>query len=283
MGCEKSQPIFKSNGSGSMTKKISNIIKKCGINDFAFTSFDEKVELLPCRASVRIPQNPRTVIMLALPYFTKSYPNRNISYYAIVDDYHSVAKCYLDKICDKLKDEYCDNHFEHFCDNSPIKEVYYAAKAGLGVIGQNGLLITEKYGSFVFLASIVTDLELHNYSDNEIKGCIGCGRCQKACPGGCIECGNIKKEDCASEISQKKGELDKSQVEKVKKTGLVWGCDICQTECPLNDFSKISPTYILEFSQNIITNVSETDASALCKTRAFGFRGDKVILRNLKY
>ncbi len=266
-----------------MTDKISKIVALCGVKDYALTRFDEEIELLNCRAAERIPQNAKTVIMLALPYFTKEYPDRNISYYAIVDDYHNVAKMYLDKICDKLKNEFPDNRFEHFCDNSPIKEVYYAAKAGLGVIGDNGLLITQKYGSFVFLASIVTDLELDNYSDCEIKRCIGCGRCAKACPGECIDCGKINKENCASEISQKKGELDSLQIEKLKKTGLVWGCDICQTECPLNDFSKISPTYISEFSQNIIANVSEKDASQLCETRAFGFRGDKVILRNLKY
>lgn len=266
-----------------MIDKLSKIVTSSGVKDFAFTAFDERVDLLSCRAISRIPQNSKTVIMIAFPYFTKEYPNRNVSYYAIVDDYHNVAKRYLEKICNNLKTEFPNNHFEYFCDNSPIKEVYYAAKAGLGVIGKNGLLITQKYGSFVFLASIITDLELNEYSDNEIKECIGCNRCVKACVGGCISCGKIDKQNCASDISQRKGELDKSQMEKIKKTGLVWGCDICQTECPLNDFSKISPTYIPEFTQNIITNVNENDATELCKTRAFGFRGDKVILRNLKY
>ena len=116
-----------------------------------------------------------------------------------------------------------ENSFSAFVDNSPIPEVKTAALAGLGVVGENGLLITEEFGSWVFIGEIVTDLFIE-CEEREIKSCIKCGKCKKVCPA---------KNECLSAVSQKKGELSSEEERLLKENNIVWGCDICQEVCPL--------------------------------------------------
>lgn len=222
-----------------MTEKIKAIINKAGIKDVGFCKFKRVEEhLLDCRAKMRLPNNAKSVIVCLFPYKVYETPPKNISRYAAVPDYHRICGEYLKAICDELKNQIDKYRFESFIDNSPIPEVYTAAAAGLGVVGQNGLLITEKYGSFVFIGEIVTDLEL-DIPLTEIKHCPDCGQCRKVCPKykeGCI---------CLSKLSQKKGELQQKEAELLKKYRIIWGCDICADICPLNKNAKT--TYIKEF------------------------------------
>ena len=129
------------------------------------------------------PEKSKTVIVACFPYLLDDsvYKYRNISKYAVVTDYHKVAVERLTKAADMLREVYCENEFEVFADNSPIPEVRAACAAGLGVCGLNTLLITEKYGSYVFIGEIVTDLEIGAVAA-EHKSCIGCGKCEKHCP-----------------------------------------------------------------------------------------------------
>lgn len=253
-----------------MTEKIKAIINKSGIKDVGFCSFEKvKNHLLDCRAKQRIPNNAKTVITFVFPYKTKETPPENISRYAAVPDYHKVCGGYLSKICEQLKEHIDKHQFEWFIDNSPLPEVYTAALSGLGVIGQNGLLITEKYGSFVFLGEIVTDLEIET-KDQEVKHCINCGLCKKVCPKG-------ENTVCLSALSQKKGELNDSEIELLKKYGIIWGCDICAEVCPLNKNAEI--TYIKEFLEGYRNrfNIGED-----IKDRAYEWRGEKTVTRNAK-
>ena len=252
-----------------MTEKIKSIINKADIKDVGFCSF-KKIEnhLLDCRAKQRIPKNAKTVISFIFPYKAEQNPPENISRYAAVPDYHKVVGGYLNKICDELKAQMEGYQFEWFVDNSPIPEVYTAALSGLGIVGKNGLLITEKYGSFVFLGEIVTDLEL-NTENREIKYCIDCGACQKVCPK--AENGGA----CLSALTQKKGKLNDLEKELLKKHRLIWGCDICAEICPLNKNAEC--TYIKEFLcyyRNCFT-VGEDITG-----RAYEWRGEKTVTRN---
>ena len=102
------------------------------------------------------------------------------------------------------------NKFAGFADDSPIAEREAAAKAGLGIIGENGLLITEKYSSFVFLGEIITDLKMDTVN-LPIKKCVGCGLCKNVCPANAIV------------IKDKKAVIDRS---------LCIRCFCCQEFCP---------------------------------------------------
>lgn len=236
-----------------------------------------KDNLIDCCAKQRLPLNSRSVIVMAFPYLLDEsyYENSNVSKYAVVSDYHPILRTRLESAVSELRKKYPDEEFEFFVDNSPIPEVRAASIAGIGVIGSNSLLITEKYGSFVFLGEIVTTMPLAGGS--EIKECLKCGRCTRACPCGAIENGRVIREKCLSHITQKKGDLTEDEIKLIKDNGCAWGCDICQNVCPLN--SDIKTTEIPEFEKDANGIV---DLTTPVEGRAYAWRGEKVIRRNLE-
>lgn len=241
-------------------------------------SFDKiKEGLIECRAKSRIPQNAKSVIVACFPYLLseENYKNTNISKYAVVTDYHSVAISRLDSAIKKLKELHPNEEFAAFADNSPIPEVSAACAAGLGVRGLNTLLITEKYGSYVFIGEIVTTLVIDS-PDLAEKTCAVCKKCTEACPTGAITSNGFNKPLCLSEITQKKGELSEKEKELMIQCGCVWGCDICQDVCPMN--KNAATTDIDEFISAPIPYVSE---GCSLDNRAYEWRGRKVIERNI--
>ncbi len=233
--------------------------------------------LIGCRAISRLPQNPKSIVVACFPYLLpeENYADSNISKYAVVTDYHDVASARLERACEELKKLFPENSFVPFADNSPIPEVRAALASGLGALGQNSLLITEKYGSYVFLGEIVTDLEL-DAIDAQTVSCIGCGKCSSVCPAKAIGENGIDSRKCLSAITQKKGSLTAEETELMINCGCVWGCDICQDICPMNKNAAV--TQIEEFLINPIPVLS--DATPL-DGRAYAWRGKKVIGRNL--
>ena len=261
-----------------MKEEIIKILSPYGI-EYGFCDFEKvKPHLIECSAKRRIPQNAKTVISMVFPYLLgeELYENMNISRYAAVPDYHIVAGKYLEKICLELKEKFPKEEFEFFADNSPVNEVYTASLSGLGRVGRHGLLITPRYGSWVFIGEIVTTLKIEA-EDREISRCENCGKCVEACPTGALDGENFEKSICLSEISQKKGDIDREYQLLMKKYGCAWGCDICQAVCPENvntEKSKI-PEFLEKFSP-----VAKEDTDI--RGRAFSWRGEKVIKRNLK-
>lgn len=231
-----------------------------------------KNDLIPCRAEQRIPENAQSVITVLFPYNLgeKAYENRNISRYAVPEDYHKICLSYLEKIKKEFEEKHTDEVFECFCDNSPVKEVRAAALSSLGVIGKNGLLINKKYGSYVFIGEIVTTARL-KYTESEIESCLECGKCEKACESGGIK----NKSECLSAITQQKGEIENKYKSLIRKSGVIWGCDICQEVCPMNENKAL--TKIPEFTKNTVFNI---DADTCLENRAFEWRGKSVIKRN---
>ena len=261
-----------------MKDQIAEILRDY-TDAFGFCSFKSiQNYLIGCRNRSKIPENAQSVIALLFPYYLgeQAYSAANVSRYAAVPDYHIVVNAYLEKIVTALKSRFPADEFVCFTDNSPIPEVYTAALCGLGCVGQNGLLIHEKYGSWVFIGEIVTTLKIDEQS-NTITKCIGCNQCLEACPTGVLSDGEFDKNFCLSHITQKKGEIPKEYKELMIKYHCAWGCDICQKVCPMNQ--KAQMTFIKEFLQQ-----SEATVSIGCdiKDRAFAWRGEKVIERNLK-
>lgn len=257
-----------------MREKIAEILKKEGIEIFGFCSFYElENELFECSARSRLPKNSKTIITCLFPYKVTNKKPKNISRYAAVPDYHSVCLKTLKKAAEKLNKIYPQNKFECFVDNSPINEVKAAFISGLGKLGKNNLIINEKYGSYCFICEIITDLEIENEKQKN-KECINCGACINACPTGFLKDKNIK---CLSAITQQKKELTKEEEKIVIKCGSVWGCDICQEVCPLNKEKDL--TKVKKFKEEYRQEYKKgEDISG----RAYEWRGERVILRNLK-
>lgn len=231
--------------------------------------------LLDCRAKVRIPEGAASILCFVFPYRAE-LPKGNLSRYAVPPDYHGIVVPALERLALELEQRFPPWRFSAFCDNSPIPEVRAAALSGLGVRGENGLLIHPRFGSWVFLGEIVTDC-LIEPTGREVFSCIGCGACGKACPGGALgAC--FARERCLSHITQKKGELTQQEASLLQAGGLAWGCDRCQECCPMNRESD--STNLTEFSTDCRVNVEKESPAG--KDRAYSWRGPTVVLRNLE-
>jgi epoxyqueuosine reductase len=154
--------------------------------------------------------------------------------------------------------------------------VVAAAKAGLGVIGENTLLINPDYGSWVFIGEIVTTLPIDTAKNTGLHRCIGCGKCVAACPAGILGRLDFDKTKCLSNITQSKGELTPQQTKLIKASGCAWGCDICQSVCPMNNNAAITP--LEPFKTDLRPQVKVGDP---IDGRAYAWRGRAVIERNL--
>lgn len=269
---------------------MNRFFEKYNITDYGIIPFEIiKNDLIDCNNKKLIPKNAKSVIIMLFPYYSKKLKKGNLSKYASLKDYHKVINEISCKLLSDLKKAFPKEEFISFCDNSPIKEIKAAALGGLGVIGKNGLLINEKYGSYCFLSAIVTTLKISDYKTFEIKNCIGCNLCEKSCPGKAISNKKINTENCLSNINQKKGELSSFEKNLILKTGYIWGCDICQDVCPMN--KNISETPIMDFKEDIKENLYLEDIESLSNKkfkekfydRAFTFKGVNVLKRNLKF
>lgn len=228
-------------------------------------------------------EDDKTLIVCLFPYYV-NYGKGNLSRYAAIPDYHNVAKKYLNILAKNCK--FTD--YKVYSDVSPYNERLLAYNAGLGVIGNNNLLINEKYGSYVFIGLIeLTGVNLEPDSPLK-KRCNECNRCIDFCVGKALKTNGFIKENCLSNITQKKRPLTDSEKNLIKKSGIVWGCDVCSEVCPMNE--GVSETPFAEFRQNIVPEVFEKDIENLTnkqfldkyKDRAFTWRGKNVLLRNCK-
>ena len=223
-----------------------------------------------------------TVIMMAVPYATPDEEGRNISAYAAARDYHLFFRELFDRLLPALRQNFPRHRFVGFADHSPIDEVDAAVRAGLGVLGDNGLLLTVAYSSYVFLGEVITDAVLPAQA-GELLTCHHCGACRRACPVA------LDKSQCLSALTQKKGALTESENTRLAAHPLVWGCDTCQEACPYTHRAKENgtlysalPFFRTERLPHITENsISEMDDAAF-SSRAYAWRGREVILRNLK-
>lgn len=252
---------------------------EAGIRQFGVCRFSDTLPLLECRAKSRIPAGAQSVIVCLFPYYIGENPDANLSKYARVPDYHLVVGEILEQALAKLRDAFPSEQFAAFTDNSPIREVYAAWLAGLGVVGMNGLLIHKTFGSFCFIGEIVSTLRL-SYNTPSAGTCKQCGRCRAVCPGQALdENGALQKERCLSFLTQKKGELTEEQRRKIRSSGVIWGCDRCQDICVHNRDLPI--TDIPAFLED---NICRIDANLLKRPidrYAFAYRPKNVLYRNL--
>jgi|GEM_PF-2526188 len=131
----------------------------------------------------------RSVICLAYNYYSTATPKDDqiprVSIYAHGRDYHRVLKKKLKRLYEALYKRFPHFHGRYFVDSAPVLERYWAARAGLGWQGKNTLLIHPRYGSFVFLAVMITNIELAHDSPMS-DHCGRCRRCIDACPTGAL-------------------------------------------------------------------------------------------------
>lgn len=262
---------------------LKEIFQDEGIEFFSAVDYSE-CKSVNARLEKRLPFEPKSVLIFLLPYYAGEC--ENLSLYAASLDYHIIIRDITDRIIKKLKEIYPVSNFAGFGDHSPIDERDCALKAGLGFIGDNGLIINEKYGSYMFLGDIITDVPVYELQSEapprESKSeCHHCGACKRACPTGILRGEGF---DCLSAITQRKGELTKEEKNLMIACNTAWGCDICQNVCPYNAAPRISPIEL--FHRDRISKLDSELLSSLSdekfKDRAFSWRGRAVVERNVK-
>lgn len=229
----------------------------------------------------RLCPSARSVLVFLFPYFAGARPG-NLSLYARGRDYHAVIRDALAPEASAWQAAHPENRFLVLADASPIPEVRAAALAGLGVIGENGLLIHETFGSYVFIGTIVTDLDLPG-TTQPVRACLRCGRCKKACPGGVLRGEGV----CLSALTQQSGALTPGEEALLRKHPLIWGCDLCQMACPMN--ANVPLTDTPPFREGLIDSLDADALEGLTRRafaekypdRAFTWRGPAPLRRNL--
>ncbi|MHC0443758.1 tRNA epoxyqueuosine(34) reductase QueG [Flavobacterium sp. 3-218] len=182
----------------------------------------------------------KSVVSLLLNYYPDSIQNDEsfkISKYAYGQDYHFVIKDKLKELLHSIQENIGDVSGRAFVDSAPVLDKAWAAKSGLGWIGKNSNLITQKVGSFYFIAELIIDLELE-YDHAVTDHCGSCTACIDACPTQAIVAPYIV--DGSKCISYYTIELKENLPEEMKGKFDEWmfGCDTCQDVCPWNRFSK---------------------------------------------
>ncbi len=221
----------------------------------------------------------QSAVIFLIPY-NAGQQTTNLSVYAQPRDYHLYGKELFERFARYLDERGEDLGFLGYTDSSPIDERDAALKAGLGVLGKNGLLNHPIYGSFVFIGALLLSRAQKSVSAREIGSCRACGACERACPTGAIL--DPKREECLSSLTQKKTWTEE-EAARMASVPCKWGCDLCQNACPMN--RNVAETPIEFFRHDHIPmlsqEVTELDEPAFL-ARAFSWRGREVLKRNLK-
>ena len=182
----------------------------------------------------------RTVICLARRYARATEDDeadpetaRSIARYARGRDYHNAMRKKLRKLAALVRTLAEDVRARPLCDQEPILERAWAARAGLGFVGKNGLLIVPGVGSFVLLGEVVTTLAIE--PDPPVpERCGSCTRCLDVCPTQAFDGPFVlDPRRCIAYLTiEHRSAIDETFRSAVGEH--LFGCDDCQTVCPFN-------------------------------------------------
>lgn len=300
----------------SLKEKIIEESKRIGIDKIGFTTadpFDDLEEKLEKQQELGhhsgfehkvikeriytelIFKSPRSIISIALAYPTKmdAPPPRvkgerrgEFARASWGTDYHDILRDKMNQLIAYIRREAGETvTYKPMVDTGELVDVVVAQRAGLGFIGRNGLLITEEFGSYVYLAEIITNLDFS--SDTLVPfGCGDCTRCVDACPtGALLGDGRINAKQCLSYQTQTKGMMEEQFRRKMGH--VIYGCDICQIVCPYNKGKNVhfhpemepDPESVMPKLKPLLT-ISNRDFKEQFGHMSGSWRGKKPLQRN---
>ncbi|MCK0155568.1 tRNA epoxyqueuosine(34) reductase QueG [Cellulophaga sp. F20128] len=188
----------------------------------------------------KLVEGSKSVISLLLNYFPEESQGEDalkISKYAYGQDYHHIIKSKLRELQEFMTATIGEVGGRAFVDSAPVLDKAWAAKSGLGWIGKHSNLLTQKVGSFYFIAELIVDIDLA-YDTPVTDHCGSCTACIDACPTQAIvEPYVVDGSKCISYFTiELKNEIPTDV--KGQFDDWVFGCDVCQDVCPWNKFSK---------------------------------------------
>lgn len=237
----------------------------------------------------------KSVITLLFNYYPSLEQNAEtrfkVSKYAYGKDYHDVIRPKLRSLLEQLQKEVGEIEGRGFVDSAPVLERSWALRSGLGWIGKNGNLITKKNGSYFFIATLITDLELISDEPLAKDFCGSCTKCIDACPTEAIQPNKVVDgSKCISYFTIELKDLLIPQEFKGKLDNRMFGCDICQDVCPWNRFStphqheELKPnTELLSLSDKEWLELTEVNFKRIFKDSAIKRAKYNGIMRNIQF
>jgi epoxyqueuosine reductase len=236
----------------------------------------------------------RSVITLLMNY----YPAREqtpdaprVARYAYGEDYHEVIREKLKQLLGRIRQDIGAVEGRGFVDSAPVLERSWAVRSGLGWVGKNGNLLHRQAGSFFFIATLITDLDLDFDAPFAADYCGTCRRCIDACPTDAIlENKVVDGSKCISYFTiELKDQLIPDEM-KGKFDDWMFGCDTCQDVCPWNRFSRATKEdaftpipAILNFSTDDWEELTEERFKEIFKKSAMRRTSYAGLRRNLRF
>ena len=249
----------------SLTERVKSLAREVGFHAVGITSPDpfleseqvlrERYELGLLEGSdydldlIRLRTHPlqslpnaKSILAVALSYLSdesdesdrSGAPKGRMARFSRGLDYHKVLQERLGVLAARIQAE-VGGHAEvrSYADTGPIADRSAAIRAGIGSRGKNTCVSVGKYGSWVVLGELVTDIELEPDEPAPVDICGDCEECVRACPTCAISAPyTVDTRICLSQVTQSKGSIPHWLREKMGTR--IYGCDNCQSECPLN-------------------------------------------------
>ena len=198
-----------------------------------------------CRPQDTLP-GAKSIVCTATSYLTEHEPyDANapglrgfVSSHSWGRDYHRVIGSRLRSLAEFIADEFPGTHSVPCVDTGPMVDRAAAVRAGIGWFGKNANVLTREFGSWVLLGELITTLELPP-DKPLVKNCGQCVECISRCPTGAIgPDGQVDARRCISDLTQLKSPIPRDLRRAIGNR--VWGCDDCQTVCPVNERKAIA-------------------------------------------
>lgn len=221
----------------------------------------------------------RSIVVVALNYYTPAQHEENsntgkVSRYAWGDDYHDVLKTKLESLLSWIRERVPETAGKICVDIQPVMDKAWAVRAGIGWLGKHSNVITQEFGSWVFIGELLLNLDLEADAEVSEDHCGTCTLCIDACPTQAItEPYVVDSNRCISyaTIELRAPELPPAIEQNL--SGWLYGCDICQDVCPWNRFETATEeTRFVPREGNVNANLAEV-LELTPETYAARFRG----------
>ena len=228
----------------------------------------------------------QTIITLAYPYSPqKPYTPEGLSAARYSEpqrvDYHDRLRKKAKILAGVVQEQFPGTRTRVCVDSAPILERSFAYQSGIGFIAKNNMFMIPGYGSYLFLAEILTTVPLSYGEVERMESvCGSCTQCIEACPAGALEAPyRLNAAKCLSYLTiEKKGPVHKETGNKMGDC--FFGCDVCQEVCPLNKGGE-SKAVVLPSIKEILNMKDETFKAAFGRT-AFARAGLGKIKSNIR-
>jgi epoxyqueuosine reductase len=184
---------------------------------------------------------PRSIISIALAYPSKikvrveGKKGERRGFFSRASwglDYHHILRDRLKKLEEFILAKVPEARLKSMVDTGELSDRAVAVRAGIGWSGKNCAVMTPEFGSYVYLGEMITTIPFAPDSPMEDQ-CGSCTACIEACPtGALVQGGQINAQRCIAFLTQTKAVIPEEFRDKIGNR--VYGCDSCQTSCPVN-------------------------------------------------